>query len=456
MTSQPLYKILLVDDDPQVLEVLKELFCDEYDVIVASSGAESVVIVESTPEIATAVLDIKMSDMDGIATGRAIREIDSSIPIIFHTGYPGDYEEDDIERDEHPYDFVQKGRSSTRLMRSVHNAVESWANGRAGRSLIEQAESVYGMIGRSKGMVEVFRLIGKVGPSDSKVMILGETGTGKELVARAIHTLSSRRNEHLAIFNCNHKAPDLVESELFGHTRGAFTGAATDRMGLFEYANCGTVFLDEIGDLDITTQAKLLRVLETGEYQKIGSPDERRTDVRVLCATHKDLQQMVSEGSFREDLYFRLKGVRIVIPPLRQRREDIPVLVRKFTDRFTIERDSAPRIFDTSAMNILIEADWPGNVRQLQDTIQSLIVLSDSELIIADDVRNYLDIDQSAHGAGLSERLRELERTLIIEALCETGYNITAAALLLEIERATLSKKIKSHGLDVRQMKSEA
>ena len=283
-------------------------------------------------------------------------------------------------------------------------------------------------------------------------MILGETGTGKELVARAIHNNSKRRNNRLGILNCNHKAPDIVESELFGHTRGAFTGAVADSIGLFEYADKGTVFLDEIGDLDITTQAKLLRVLESGEYIKVGSQKIETTDVRILCATHKNLKQMVADDKFREDLYYRLKGITINLPALREKKEDIPILVDKFKDRLTIEKGLLPKIFDTSAMNTFLEDDWPGNVRQLYDTIESIVVLSDSDLIVKEDVEKFLEIDTKniySSNKQLSSRLNELEKTLIIEALVETNYNKSAAADLLDVERTNFYKKIKKHKLDV-------
>jgi two-component system nitrogen regulation response regulator NtrX len=292
----------------------------------------------------------------------------------------------------------------------------------------------------------------QVAATDNKVMILGETGTGKELVARAIHRHSLRHDKRLGILNCNHKAPDLVESELFGHTRGAFTGAVESRIGLFEYANGGTVFLDEIGDLDVTTQAKLLRVLETGEFQRVGATDMGTTDVRLLCATHCDLPDMVAQHKFRQDLYYRLKGIQIVLPPLRDRREDIEPLIETFSARFTIESGIPPKLFDRAAKEYMMEHNWPGNVRQLLDAVESLIVLTDSEVIFEADVAGYLRANPHPRGKrpqGLTERIRDQERTWIIEALLRANRNITATAKILEIDRSTLQKKIKSHGIDI-------
>ncbi len=447
--------ILLVDDDQRVLNVLTMLFSDDYQVITVGSGAEAIAMVKNNPSIATVVLDIKMPEMDGIEAGRQIREYDPIIPVIFHTGYPGDYEESDIDDSEHPFDYITKGRSSTRLIRSVRNAVEACRSRRNQSTTNIESDERFGIIGKSDSALDLFRLIDKVAISQTKVMILGETGTGKELVARAIHNNSDRRDARLGLLNCNHKAPDLIESELFGHKRGAFTGAIEDRIGLFEFANNGTIFLDEIGDLDITTQAKLLRILETGEFQSIGDPKTLKVDVRIICATHHDLEKLVKENKFREDLYYRLKGVVIKIPPLRDRREDIPLMIGKFRDRFTIERGLPAIIFDKTAVDALIEYDWPGNVRQLMDTIESLVVLSESELIVGADIQEHLQTKPlyNSEDLTLGEKMREVERTLIIQALNKANMNISAAGDLLGMERSNLSKKIRSHKINMASMK---
>jgi len=308
-------KILLVDDDRFVLDMLEDLFQDDYQIFMAASGWEAVDVVKDNPDIATVVMDIKMSGMDGITAARQIKEINHDIRIIFHTGYPGDYDEDEISEQEHPFDYIEKGDSISKLTRSVNNAMESYCLLKDNHSMVEYAESMYDMIGKSEAMQIVYQRIRKVAAGDHKVMIFGETGTGKEKVAKAIHNNSPRRENRCAVLSCHQKPLELVESELFGHVRGTFTGAYETRMGLFEYANSGTIFLDEIGDLDITTQANLLRVLECGEYCKVGSPEIRKTDVRVLCATHKDLALLVKRGKFREDLYYRLKGIIITLPP---------------------------------------------------------------------------------------------------------------------------------------------
>ncbi len=453
-------RILAVDDDPLVLDTIGMLLEDEYDVVVASSGAEAIQCLQdpNARNFAVVVLDIKMPQMDGLETAEKLKALLPMTPIIFHTGYPGDYREDEIEQINAPFDYIEKGASSTRLLRSVRNAVENYESRMNGRYIVGLAESNYGLVGQSPAMREVYRTIQKVSRADIKVMILGETGTGKELVARAIHLNSSRRHGRLGIVNCNHKSTELVESELFGHKKGAFTGAFADRKGLFEIADGGTVFLDEIGDLSSTTQIALLRVLESGEFQQMGPESEvRSTDVRIICATHCDLGEMVSGGRFREDLYYRLRGATIVLPPLRERREDIPLLLSRIFDRLTIEKGLPLKVLHPAAMNMLIEYDWPGNVRELVDVVEALVVLSDSELIMPEDVNRQIQSDSKLEGPStrsLAARMRSAERTCIIQELTESGGNITRAAEMLQIDRSNLSKKIKLHEIDISLLKT--
>jgi two-component system nitrogen regulation response regulator NtrX len=438
-------KILLVDDDPLVLEALQHTFEDDYDVVAVSSGAEALEIFASDAGVETVVLDIKMARLDGLKTASKLKEINAGIPIIFHTGYPGDYSEDDIEQGHQPFDYVGKNERPARLRRAVKNAVSFYRLKTGHIDLSKLARDEFSMVGNSRAMLEVYQTIEKIGPTDNKVMILGPTGTGKELVARAIHRRSRRADKQLAVFNCNHKAPDLVESELFGHLKGSFTGAVADRIGMFEYADMGTVFLDEIGDLDITTQAKILRVLETGEMQRIGSPEIVQVDVRLICATHHDLLARIAEQAFREDLYYRLKGVTISLPPLKDRREDIPDLIDFFTRRYCRKIGSGLKIFEPTARDYLIEFDWPGNVRQLLDTIQSLIDLTPSYYITKRDVAGYLVLAENpVDGDGtLAAQMREFKRTLILKSLDRHGKNISAAARELSLDPSNLRKIIK-------------
>jgi len=451
MTRKP--KILIVDDDRAALEALDGLLSEEHEVKSATSGKAAIEIIGSESGIEAVVMDIKMPEMDGITAARKIRQLAPLVPVIFHTGYPGDYDEDEIDETERPFDYIEKASPVSRLLRSVRNAVEAYRTRTDNNDLAVRAEVDHNILCRSQAMVDVLRLIRHISPTDVRVMILGETGTGKELVTRAIHSGSGRKNKRLAIFNCNHRSPDLVESELFGHVKGAFTGAIADRVGIFEYSDGGTIFLDEIGDLDITTQAKILRVIETGEYQRVGAPDISTTDVRIICATHRDLEKMVEQKTFREDLYYRLNAVTIILPPLRERREDIPLLVNKFLDRFTIESDMPPKIFDDNAMDLLMSYDWPGNVRQLLNILESIVVTAESDLIMAEDVSRQLRLPNRDRAASenqtLAQRVREFRRNLISQALQDTGNNIAAAARKLGVDRANLRKMIIDLDIDM-------
>lgn len=440
------FTLLLVDDDAHVLETLNELFQDNYSCLLARSGVEAVEIAKAHSEIAAVVLDMKMAGMDGTATFREIQRLRSDLPIIIHTGHPGEYDEGEIDTMLRPFDYIRKGKSINHLERSVRNACETTQLRMSKDELIEQAEQQYGMIGRSRKMLAVYERIRKIGKHDIKVLITGETGTGKELVAKAIFQ-NSRRNElPFEIYNCNHKNPELVESELFGHKRGSFTGAIEDRIGIFEYANEGTVFLDEIGDLDITTQAKLLRVIELGEFQTIGAPGMRNANVRIISATNKDLAELVKKGTFREDLYYRLQEVQVALPPLRERREDIPLLIDHFTDWYCFDMGAERKKYETDAKFRMIEYNWPGNIRQLRHTVRRLVFLGDSNIITKAEVCEALAVDPSNgissmySDRNLATRVKEFKKVCVIEALTETEGNVSAAGRILGTDPANLRK----------------
>ena len=299
-------------------------------------------------------------------------------------------------------------------------------------------------------MLGVYQTIERIASTSNKVIVCGETGTGKELVARAIHRMSHRAAKKLVICNCNHRPPDLVETELFGHLRGSFTGAVADRVGLFEYADGGTLFLDEVGDLDITTQGKILRVLETGEMNRIGGPETITVDVRLICATHRDLQEMVAKNQFREDLYYRLKGVTILLPALRERRDDIPELIDYFIENHCRHEGIAMKVFEPAARDLLVEYDWPGNVRQLMDTVQSLIDLSPSQFITHQEVSGYLGLgtgSPDAHARVFADQVRDFKRKLVVKTLDRNDQNVRAAARELSVDASNLRKIMKDLGI---------
>ena len=438
-------RILIVDDDKLVLESLYEAFIDEFDVLTADSGREAVNTVGDNSNLDAVVLDIRMAGMDGLETASAINKIDSKLPIIFYTGYPGDFSENKIDRQYRPYDYVIKSDQPVRLYRTVRNAVDFRQLERKSTQLISMARSEYGMVGKSASMQAVYRTIEKIAPTDSKVMIIGPTGSGKELVARAVHKRSARSHKRLGILNCNHKQPDLVESQLFGHLKGAFTGATENRIGMFEYAHEGTLFLDEISDLDATSQMKLLRVLETGEYQKMGSPAIEKSDVRVICATNKNLEELVAAGEFREDLYYRLKMVTIVLPALRERREDIPDLIDYVVEHHSLEKGDGYKIFEPAAIDLLVDYKWPGNVRELIYTVKALMDMSFSSYVTRAEVERQLSFPGYADNGGVSfaDQLKDMKRLIIIKALVQSGNNISGAARLLSLDKSNLHKMIK-------------
>ncbi len=452
--------VLIVDDDKPVLDALVHLFEDNYALLTASSGEEAIEACKNENLIAVIIMDIKMPRMNGIEAWHVIRNILPDTKIIFHTGYPGDYDENQIDSEEEPFDSINKFEPLLRLERSVKNAYNAFKSEYLNQTAIFASGADFGMIGNSPQMQRVYNQIAKTAPTDAYVMILGETGTGKELVAHAIHNYSNRKDRNIVIFNCNHRAIELVEPELFGYKKGAFTGAYENRIGIFEYGNGSTVFLDEIGDLDITTQEKILRIVETGKFYRVGEPGVvRDVDVRIICATHRDLEQGVKEGRFREDLFYRLNKVMIRLPALRERKEDIPALVNHFTDRFTVQAGQMPKIFDSSAMEVLSRHDWPGNVRELMGLMESLIIMTDSGIITGHDVELQLGLEPRQQATvgnpGLSDKIENYRRDCIVDAISRTDKNINAAARLLKVDPANLRKWIKKYNIDVKRLSSQ-
>jgi DNA-binding NtrC family response regulator len=445
------YKVLLVDDNRDVLEGLVIALEDDYALMHAHSGAEAIDLVRNASDIAVAVMDIKMAGMSGIEAAREIRRVTPDVRVIFHTAYPGEYDEDQIDAAEKPFGYVRKSGPSSRLAREVRNAMQSYIFEKDGNQLAGLVETAFGLVGNSEKMRQIYSLVHKIARSSNSVMILGETGVGKGLVARAIHEFSDRSEKPFKKFNCNHTPPDLIESELFGHVKGAYSGAHESRVGLFEFANGGTVFLDEIGDLSMASQGKILDVIETGEFEPLGwTGTARKTNIRVVCATNKNIQDLIARGDFREDLYYRLAGAQIVMPPLRERRDDIPLLVEHFLREYAQRNAMGLKHFDTSAMDVLMRCDWPGNVRQLQHTVQSLIALTDSHVVFDSEVNQYLGetsgdtASTGSNGDSLAERIRDFRRACIVEALQKTGGNVNAAARALNEDPSNLRRWIKT------------
>lgn len=443
-------KILIVDDDPLVLEALREIFLDRYEVILATSGQEALDQLRSHTDTATIILDIRMAKMDGFQTARRIRDIPLDIPIIFHTGYPGEYSHK--QRDaEQQYDYIGKNENPERLEIAVRNAVRSSLFRTHPEALIAYAREMFEMVGQSHQMLEIYRQIDEIGPKDQKVLILGETGTGKELVAKAIHRLSPRFGQPIVAYNCSQKAPDLVADELFGHFKGAFTGANSDKVGLLQHANKGTVFLDEIGELDHNTQVNLLRVLEGGEILRLGATETEQVDVRLICATNADLAGMVDQGQFRSDLYFRIRGTVITLPSLRERREDIPALIDYFVEKYCDEARIDPKYFDQEGRDLLIEHNWRGNVRELYEKIKALLADTPSYFISRRDVLNQLEIGDKAAGIpnDFDEAVKDFKRILIVKALDRHKGNVSKVAREFGKDPANMRKQIDNLGISL-------
>lgn len=455
MSIQRSPTVLIIDDNRRVLEESRDLFSDDFEVLTASSGAEGIEVI-SSQKIATVVVDIKMSGMDGIETAEKIQELSPETSIILHTAYAGEYDEEEIDEISRPYDYVVKGDSIAHLKRAVRNGVERHFL-RFGNQRAFMLETMCGMIGRSKAMQEVYHLLLRAAESDQIVLLLGEMGTGKELAAQAIYNNNLRRTGKMVNLRCSPRSSQIIDSELFGHTKGAFTGADQETKGLFAEADGGVLFLDEIGDLDPNTQTKLLNVIENGQYRRLGESIERKADVQVVCATNKDILGMIEEGTFRVDLYHRINGIVIEIPPLRARKEDIPLLVKKFVESYVREKKTPARNFDDDAIDALIQYDWPGNVRELLKTVERILALCDGRTISATDATPYIGDGSNEPPSGvrpLDEYMGETERTYIVRILNRTRGNVTEAASLLGKDRSNLQKRIKKYGIDMSSFKS--
>jgi len=443
-------RVLVVDDDAGHAETAAEsLERAGYQCRTATTGTEGLRLLE-TEGWDVVLTDLVMRDASGIDLVRSVKARSPETEVIVMTGYPS-YETALEAMDEGAYDYLNKPIDLNILRAKIRKALEKQKLVRSNVELKRQLDKRYGfegIVGGSEKMQAVFDTLRQVSPSDATVLILGESGTGKELVARAIHANSPRRGGHLVPLNCAALSESILESELFGHEKGAFTGATQTRKGRFEYAHGGTLFLDEIGDLPAAVQVKLLRVIEYGEVLRVGSNEPIRVDVRLLAATHKDLPTLIREGRFREDLYYRLKVVTIELPPLRDRVEDLPLLVDSFLQEFSRQyRTKIPEVVP-AALELLYDYSWPGNVRELRNCIESMVVLDKDGKLDVEDVPRYVkhpaeaDSPTGVGGVNLEEQERESIRKAL--ALCEG--NREKAAKMLGIGERTLYRKIKRYG----------
>ena len=386
--TMPKPSILIVDDEKAARYGMKKLLeKDNYLVYEAKDGADAIQILK-TQHPSLVFLDINMPQLDGMKTMEMIHAMKNPPLVVIVTAYGSEKTAVEAMK-KGAYDYIAKPYEIDELRIIAKNAFEKISlqeeNARL-RLEIGRLEGLGEIIGQSEAIKEVFGRIEKVGTTDVTVLIEGESGSGKELVAREIHKRSKRRNEPLIIMNCAAVPETLIESELFGHEKGAFTGAAERRSGKFELANKGTIFLDEIGDMSISTQSKLLRVLQEQKFERLGGTETLAVDVRIISATHRDLEEEIEEGRFREDLYYRIKVVNIKIPPLRHRSEDIPLLVNRFIQYFSEKHQKRIASISSEAMKLLISYNWPGNVRQLKNVIESAVVLANKEILDTTDL----------------------------------------------------------------------
>lgn len=446
----------MVDDDCDHAEATAEgLTVAGYACDVATSGEEGIRKLDGGA-YDVVLADLVMHDVNGIDVLRHAKARRPDVEVIMMTGYPS-YETAIAALNEGAYDYIDKPINIAILRAKIGKALERQSllreMGELKRELGRQ-ESLEGIIGKSARMQEVFRLVRSVAPTETTVLILGESGTGKELIARAIHNHSNRVGRRFVAINCASLPENLLESELFGHERGAFTGAVSDRKGRFQHADGGTLFLDEIGDMPLLLQAKLLRAIEQREVTRIGSNEPERVNVRVLAATHRDLEKLIAEQKFRADLYFRINVVRIELPPLRERLEDLPLLVSRFLAESSRVHGRNVKGLTQEALGMLYRYRWPGNVRELRNSIESMVVMADGETLDVKDLPRSITgrIDGPEGQGGLLPvevvKLEEAERELIQRALLLYQGNRKNAAKALGIGERTLYRKMKDYGLE--------
>jgi two-component system nitrogen regulation response regulator NtrX len=453
--------ILVVDDERNIRRSLEMILEGEgYKVTCASSGEEALDALKET-DFQAALLDIFMPGLNGIDALKLMRESRPDLAVIVISGH-GTVQDAVRATRFGAYDFLEKPLSREKVLLAVTHAIEAVGLTKENRTLKKRIEGSFEMIGESEALSSIREQIDRVAPSNGRVLILGESGTGKELIARAIHTNSKRSSGPFIKVNCAAIPEELIESELFGSDKGAFTGAVKTRDGKFLQADGGTLFLDEIGDMSLSVQAKVLRALEQGEFERVGGAETIKVDVRVLAATNKDLESQVSKGEFREDLFFRLNVVPVTAPPLRERSGDVSKLVDYFLKLYAESNDFRPKVVAPEAMAILRDYSWPGNIRELKNLTERLSIMVQGETIELSDLPRLegremvAKLDSSGSGSlpkiSLGLTLRELredvERGYIAQALDACGGNVTQAAKTLGIERTNLHKKIKYYELE--------
>ena len=462
--------ILVVDDEEAIVSSLSSILQDEgYEVSVAKSGGEALKIYTTDPPDLM-LLDIWMPQMDGLETLRRIKELVPTAQVMMMSGH-GSIETAVKAIKLGAYDYIEKPLSLENVTLRVKHALEQYRLEEENRSLRTKVQRKFELVGQSPAMQQLRQLIDTAGPTNSRVLIGGENGTGKELVARAIHVQSARADHPFVAVNCAAIPETLIESELFGHEKGSFSGATSMKRGQFEQADGGTLFLDEIGDMSLSTQAKVLRALQEQQFTRVGGTKLMKVDVRVLAASNKDLLKEIEKGSFREDLYYRLNVVPIVVPPLRERREDIPLLIRHFMKLHAEEQGLKVKEVTPEAMNVFQQYEWPGNIRELRNLIERLMIMVPGAVIDTAQANMSLQVKTSSTAASAAtvttaapaasllftqpfDSLRDarnaFEKEYIARKLREHHWNISRTAEDLKIERSHLHRKIKLLDVEMR------
>ena len=479
-------RILVIDDEPAIRDTMRMLLdYDGYETVLAASGQEGLDLIErDAPDLV--FLDIKMPGMDGLEVLSRLRTTNDTLPVVIVSAHGSATAALEAGR-LGAFRFIEKPLSKDYVLDAVREGLELGTLRKENRQLRSALDAKHQLVGSSPALKTIMDQVRRAAPTTATVLILGESGVGKELVARAIYRHSQRAKERFVEVNCAAIPEELIESELFGHERGAFTGATEKQVGKFEQADGGTIFLDEVGDMSAKTQAKVLRVLQEGDLERIGSNKTVKVDVRVIAATNKDLEAEIAEGRFRDDLYFRLSVIPIFVPPLRERVEDIPALVQHFANLFAQNNSRRVPRFAPGAMQALMQARWRGNIRELRNVVERLLIMSDrdvieaadvqmfariaprpaavavpaspsvavalpaSELPVADPMPEAAPVDVPAAKAPLPATLREFkevsERAFLIEKLREHGWNISKTAEVIDTPRSNLYKKLEQYNI---------
>jgi two-component system nitrogen regulation response regulator NtrX len=455
-----MHTILIVDDEKSIRESLTGILQDEgFSPVSVDSGEAAVERVsEEKPDLV--LLDIWMTGMDGMETLSKIRDIYPDQLVVMMSGH-GSIETAVKATKLGAYDFIEKPLSLEKLLLCIQNAAKIGQLVEENRELKAQISKEHEMIGNSKPIRELKEQIKIAAPTSGWILITGENGTGKELVARAIHHNSHRHNKSFVEVNCAALPEELIESELFGHEKGSFTGATTQRRGKFDQAHMGTLFLDEIGDMSLKTQAKVLRILQERKFERVGGNKTIEVDVRVIAATNKDLAKEIASGNFREDLYYRLNVIPFYVPPLRQRKSDIPILATHFLEYFCSKESRDTKGLDDEAMQAITNYPWPGNIRELKNLIERLVIMSPGNTITRNqlpqsicDNRQTMSKEQSTVSITADTyrtAKEEFEKDFLVQKLIENDWNISRTAEVIEIERSNLHRKIKSYGIELKK-----